>query len=102
MRSMPSVVGVPLDQLQARPYAASWRELAAEDHVVGGGRASAPGHIVEGVEAVAQHPHHRRDAAAGGDEQRLRGALHGQHEVAGRLVELDDEAGLCPAYQDSC
>ena len=41
---------------------------------------------------VAEHAHHRGDAAAGGDEQDL-AAVGAEDEVPGRLVELHEGAG---------
>ena len=44
------------------------------------------------VEAGPQHAHHRGDAAAAGDEQNLARRRVGKHEVADRLVEVDQLA----------
>ena len=44
-------------------------------------------------EEVAQHPDHRGDAGAGGDQQQLGGDRLREHELALRLVELDHLAG---------
>ena len=50
-------------------------------------------HAVVGArEEVAQHADDRRDAGAGGDHEEL-AALGRQHELAGRLLEVDQRAG---------
>lgn len=70
-------------------------QLAAEDRLVAGRGQVDVGHIGERATSGerAKHPHHRRDAAAGGHEQqRLLEAL-GQDEVAGRRGQADDRAG---------
>ena len=55
--------------------------------------------VVEVVERCAQHAHHRRDAAARGDEQHLGGCDRRQDEVAGGLVELHDGADGGAAHE---
>ena len=50
-------------------------------------------------EQVAQHPDHRGDAGAGGDEQQLAGHRVGEHEVALGLAEVDHLAGTGPVDQ---
>ena len=48
---------------------------------------------------VAQDAHDRRDAGAGGDEQRLLRRLLGQAELTGGLVQLDDRARADPVHE---
>ena len=52
-------------------------------------------------EEVAQHPDHRGDAGAGGDEQQLR-PVGRQHELAGGLLEVDQRAGPWRAGRGGC
>ena len=54
--------------------------------------------LVADREQVAEHPDHRGDAGAGGDEEEL-AALGGQHELAGRLLEVDQRAGPGAVHQ---
>ena len=82
-------VGVALDELDA-PARGQHPQLAGEDDVLGGRRRVHDDDVAELVERVAQHPHHRRDAAAGGDEQDLVRARVGQDELAAGLVEVDE------------
>ncbi len=49
-------------------------------------------------EQVAQHPDHRRDTGPGGDEEEL-AAVGGQHELAGRLLEVHESADLGAVHQ---
>ena len=48
---------------------------------------------------VAQHPHHRGDAAAGGDEQELGRRRCVQREISGRLIEMHHCSDRCAADQ---
>ena len=63
-----------------------------DDDVVAALRGQAHDAGVGDREEVAQHPDHRGDAGAGGDEQQL-AAVGRQHELAGRLLEVDQRAG---------
>ena len=70
------------------------RELVAEDDVDGAARAAQQHDVahVAPCREVAQDAHHRRDAAAAGDEQQLGRRLAFEREVAGRVAEVHDRA----------
>ncbi len=72
-------------------------QFTAEDHVLRLRRAVDHDDVVE-VD-VAQHAHHGCDAAAGRQEEHLRGRGRRQHEVTGRLFEPDQRARRRPADQ---
>ncbi len=74
-------------------------QLAAEDDVVGGRRGVDQHGVLQLGTRLAQHPHDGRDAAAGGDEQRLGRTGRGEHELAGRLVQLQHQAGASLAHE---
>jgi hypothetical protein len=103
----PVGVGVPFDEPDAflrREHA----QLAGEDDVGCGRRRVHEDDVAELVQRVAQHPHHRCDAAAGRDEQDLRRAWLRQDELAAGLVEVNEhpdaraahEVGADPAVGD--
>ena len=48
---------------------------------------------------VAQHPHHRGDAAAGGDEQELGCRRCVQREISGRLIEMHNSSYRCAVHE---
>ena len=96
------LVVVPRDQAD-HPGGVELAQVGQEDRVGLAGRDVHDGDVVgqRAVQAydarvgdreqVAQHPDHRGDAGAGGDEEEL-AALGGQHELAGGLLEVDQGA----------
>ena len=95
-------VVVPLDQPEVAGRAVR-AELVAEDRGrlvlvdVHEGDVGVDGHPAG--EQVAQHPDHRRDAGAGGDQQQLARDRGRQHELALGLLQLEHLAGLGAVHQ---
>ena len=104
------LVPVPQDDVDAVVAPRDPVELLGEDLVLGGARVVQEGHLAVGpaVVPVAQEGadlrHHRRDAGAAGDHQQVvvgrgRRAL-GERELALRLAQVQDLAGLRLAHQE--
>ncbi|MDR6174573.1 hypothetical protein QE366_001832 [Nocardioides zeae] len=87
-------------KIESGRLGATWTTVMSRWGAAGGPHDAAVGH----GEQVAQHPDDGGDAGAGGHEEQLGGGgavgdLGGQHELAGRLLEVDEGADLHAVHE---